>query len=47
MKEKTFCQLNDSLIDFTEQSFEHCYLNLSYRQSKCFKYGDVKLKKDF
>lgn len=46
MAKKCFlCGLDDSLSDFTEETFKNCSLKLAFRKEKKFKYHEVELTK--
>ena len=37
------CDLEDSVIDFNDETFKNCSLKLAFRKIKNFKYNDVEL----
>lgn len=46
MVKKCFlCDLYESLIDFTDETFKNCCLKLVFRKKKKFKYSEVRLTK--
>lgn len=42
MKLCFLCNESGEVCDFDEQKFEDCYLKVSFRKEKKFKYGDLK-----
>lgn len=43
MKKCFLCGSEDSVIDFTNESFKNCYMKILFRRKKKFMYGDIKL----
>lgn len=43
MKKCFLCGLEDSIIDFNNESFKNCFLKLLFRREKNFVHGEVRL----
>ena len=43
VKNCLLCNSDDSLIDFNDETFKNCSLELAFRKIKNFKYNDVEL----